>query len=120
MKAAVWHGYKDVRIEEVAEPTPKKGQVKIAVDWAGICGTDRHEYEGPNFIPVKKPHRLTGRVAPLIIGHEFSGRIVELGEDVDGWKVGDRVTANGSLTCGKCEACRSGRYNICQKLDSSE
>ena len=116
MKAAVWHGYKDVRIEEVAEPTPKKGQVKIAVDWAGICGTDRHEYEGPNFIPVKKPHRLTGRVAPLIIGHEFSGRIVELGEDVDGWKVGDRVTANGSLTCGKCEACRSGRYNIGQKL----
>ena len=107
MKAAGLHGYKYVRIEEGAEPTPKKGQVKSAVDWAGICGTDRHEYEGPNFIPVKKPHRLTGRVAPLIIGHEFSGRIVELGEDVDGWKVGDRVTANGSLTCGKCEACRS-------------
>lgn len=116
MKAAVWHGYKDVRIEDVKEPVPKKGQVKIAVDWAGICGTDRHEYEGPNFIPVKKPHRLTGRVAPLIIGHEFSGRIVELGEGVEGWSVGDRVTANGSLTCGKCEACRSGRYNICQKL----
>ena len=45
MKAAVWHGYKDVRIEEVAEPVPKAGQVKIRVDWAGICGTDRHEYE---------------------------------------------------------------------------
>lgn len=116
MKAAVWHGYKDVRIEEVPEPSPKAGQVKIRVDWAGICGTDRHEYEGPNFIPVKKPHRLTGRVAPLIIGHEFSGTIVELGEDVEGWSVGDRVTANGSLTCGTCEACRSGRYNICQKL----
>ena len=116
MKAAVWHGYKDVRIEEVPEPSPKAGQVKIRVDWAGICGTDRHEYEGPNFIPVKKPHRLTGRVAPLIIGHEFSGTIVELGEDVEGWSVGERVTANGSLTCGTCEACRSGRYNICQKL----
>lgn len=116
MKAAVWHGYKDVRIEEVKEPSPKAGQVKIKVDWAGICGTDRHEYEGPNFIPVKKPHRLTGRTAPLIIGHEFSGEIVELGEGVEGWKVGDRVTANGSLTCGICEACRSGRYNICQKL----
>lgn len=116
MKAAVWHGYKDVRIEEVPEPSPKAGQVKIRVDWAGICGTDRHEYEGPNFIPVKKPHRLTGRVAPLIIGHELSGTIVELGEDVEGWSVGDRVTANGSLTCGTCEACRSGRYNICQKL----
>lgn len=116
MRAAVWHGYKDVRIEEVKEPSPKAGQVKIKVDWAGICGTDRHEYEGPNFIPVKKPHRLTGRTAPLTIGHEFSGEIVELGEGVEGWKVGDKVTANGSLTCGVCEACRSGRYNICQKL----
>ncbi|MDO4343250.1 MAG: alcohol dehydrogenase catalytic domain-containing protein [Eubacteriales bacterium] len=116
MKAAVWYGYKDVRIEERPEPVPGPGQVKIRVDWAGICGTDRHEYEGPNFIPVEKPHRLTGRVAPLIIGHEFSGEIVELGEGVTGWKTGDRVTANGSLNCKKCEACRSGRYNICQKL----
>lgn len=116
MKAAVWYGYKDVRIEERPEPSPKAGQVKIAVDWAGICGTDRHEYEGPNFIPVEKPHRLTGRVAPLIIGHEFSGRIVELGEGVTGWEVGDRVTANGTLNCGACEACLSGRYNICRKL----
>lgn len=116
MKAAVWHGYKDIRIEEVKETSPKPGQVKIKVDWAGICGTDRHEYEGPNFIPVKKPHRLTGRTAPLTIGHEFSGEIVELGEGVEGWNVGDKVTANGSLTCGVCEACRSGRYNICQKL----
>ena len=116
MRAAVWHGYKDLRIEEVPQPVPGPNQVKIKVDWAGICGTDRHEYEGPNFIPVKKPHRLTGRVAPLIIGHEFSGEIVELGSEVTGWKVGDRVTANGSLTCGNCQACRSGRYNICQKL----
>ncbi len=116
MRAAVWHGYKDIRIENVPEPKPAAGQVKIRVDWAGICGTDRHEYEGPNFIPVEKPHRLTGRTAPLIIGHEFSGRITKLGEGVVDWKIGDRVTANGSLTCGKCEACRSGRYNICQKL----
>ena len=116
MRAAVWHGYKDLRIEEKPVPEPGKGQVLIKVDWAGICGTDRHEYEGPNFIPVKKPHRLTGRTAPLTLGHEFSGRIDRLGEGVSGWKVGDRVTANGSLTCGVCEACKSGRYNICQKL----
>ena len=45
MRAAVWHGYKDIRIEEKAEPVPGPGQVKIKVDWAGICGTDRHEYE---------------------------------------------------------------------------
>lgn len=116
MRAAVWHGHKDVRIEEKPVPVPKAGQVRIRVDWAGICGTDRHEYEGPNFIPVTKPHRLTGRVAPLIIGHEFSGRIDMLGEGVTGWSEGDCVTANGSLTCGECEACRSGRYNICKRL----
>ena len=116
MRAAVWHGYKDLRIEEKPVPVPGRDQVLIKVDWAGICGTDRHEYEGPNFIPVKKPHRLTGRTAPLTLGHEFSGHIEQLGENVSGWNIGDRVTANGSLTCGVCEACKSGRYNICQKL----
>lgn len=116
MKAAVWHGYKDVRIEDVKEPVPGKGQVKIKVDYAGICGTDRHEYVGPNFIPVTKPHRLTGRTAPLIMGHEFSGIVTEVGEGVTAIKPGMRVSANGSLTCGECEPCRSGRYNICKKL----
>lgn len=116
MKAAVWHGYKDIRIENIPEPEIKKGYVKIKVDYAGICGTDRHEYVGPNFIPVEKPHRLTGRVAPLTIGHEFSGTIVEVAEDVKGYSVGDRVTANGSLTCKECEPCKTGRYNICQRL----
>lgn len=116
MRAAVWHGYKDIRIEAVPVPVPGPGQVRVRVDWAGICGTDRHEYEGPNFIPVQRPHRLTGRVAPLTLGHEFSGRISALGEGVTGWRVGDRVTANGTLCCGQCEACRSGRYNVCQKL----
>ena len=116
MKAAVWHGYKDIRIENVPEPEIKKGYVKIKVDYAGICGTDRHEYVGPNFIPVEKPHRLTGRVAPLTIGHEFSGTIVEVADDVKGYSVGDRVTANGSLTCKECEPCKTGRYNICQRL----
>lgn len=116
MKAAVWHGYKDIRIENVPEPEVKKGYVKIKVDYAGICGTDRHEYVGPNFIPVEKPHRLTGRVAPLTIGHEFSGTIVEVADDVKGYSVGDRVTANGSLTCKECEPCKTGRYNICQRL----
>ena len=116
MRAAVYHGHKDVRIEEVPVPVPGEKEVLIRVDYAGICGTDRHEYVGPNFIPTVRPHRLTGRVAPLIMGHEFSGRIEKLGKEVTGWKVGERVTANGSLTCGRCEACRSGRFNVCQKL----
>ena len=116
MRAARFYGYKDIRIEEVPVPTPGPGQVRISVEWAGICGTDRHEYVGPNFIPTLRPHRLTGRVAPLIMGHEFTGYISQLGEGVEGWQIGDRVTANGTLSCGACEACRSGRFNVCSKL----
>lgn len=116
MRAAVWHGYKDVRVEDRPEPVTPPGYVKVRVDYAGICGTDRHEYVGPNFIPVEKPHRLTGKTAPLTMGHEFSGEIVEVGEDVIGYQVGDRVTANGTFACGKCDTCKSGRYNVCEKL----
>ncbi len=116
MKAAVWHGYKDIRISDLPVPEPKPGHVVIEVEWAGICGTDRHEYTGPNFIPTTKPHRLTGKMAPLTIGHEFTGVISAVGEGVSGWKISDRVTANGTLCCGKCEMCRSGRYNVCEKL----
>jgi (R,R)-butanediol dehydrogenase/meso-butanediol dehydrogenase/diacetyl reductase len=88
----------------------------VKVRYAGICGTDRHEYAGPVFIPVERPHRLTGKIAPLIMGHEFSGVISAVGEGVERWKTGDRVTANGTLSCGECEACRSGRFNVCEKL----
>lgn len=116
MKAAVWYGYKDIRVENVEEPTVELGFVKVKVVWTGICGTDRHEYVGPNFIPTTKPHRLTGKTAPLILGHEFSGIIEEIGEGVENCKVGDRVTATGTLACGECELCQSGRENICQKL----
>jgi (R,R)-butanediol dehydrogenase/meso-butanediol dehydrogenase/diacetyl reductase len=116
MKAAVWYGYKDVRVCDWPEPELLPGHVIVEVAWAGICGTYRHEYVGPNFIPVAKPHRLTGKTAPLVMGHEFSGLIAEVGPGVEGWKKGDRVTANGTLSCGRCEACKSGRYNICEKL----
>ncbi len=116
MKAAVWHGYKDIRIEDKNIPAPQAGQVVIAVDYAGICGTDRHEYVGPNFIPTQKPHRLTGKTAPLTLGHEFSGVISAVGQGVTDWKVGDRVSANGTLCCNECEMCKKGRYNVCELL----
>jgi len=116
MKAAVYYGRKDVKVEEKPEPEPRKGEVKIAVKWCGICGTDLHEYyEGPIFIPTK-PHPLTGKCLPVIIGHEFSGDIVEVGEGVKGWEVGDRVTADACIVCWECYVCKRYEYNYCPNL----
>ena len=118
MKAAVWHARHDVRVEDVPlPPAPRPGWVKIRVAWCGICGSDLHEYvSGPVFIPVGKPNPLTGRQSPLVLGHEFSGEIAELGADVAGFAVGERVTADACQHCGKCYYCRHGMYNICKEL----
>ncbi|MFD2618454.1 2,3-butanediol dehydrogenase [Terrilactibacillus laevilacticus] len=93
MKAARWHNQKDIRIEDIEEPKVAPGKVKIQIKWCGICGSDLHEYlGGPIFIPVGEPHPLTHEVAPVTMGHEFSGEIVEVGEGVNNFKIGDRVT----------------------------
>ncbi|MFP7476770.1 2,3-butanediol dehydrogenase [Terribacillus saccharophilus] len=92
MKALRWHNQKDVRLEEIDEPVIKPNQVKMKVKWCGICGSDLHEYlGGPIFIPVDTPHPLTGEVAPVTMGHEFSGEVVEVGPEVKDYQVGDRV-----------------------------
>ncbi len=116
MKAALYYGYRDLRVQDVPEPQVKPGHVKVKIAWAGICGTDRHEYNGPVWIPVAKPHRITGRQAPLVLGHEFSGVVVEAGQGVTDWKPGDRVTASGNIVCGKCRWCKEGRVNLCENL----
>jgi len=116
MKAAMYYGYRDLRVEDIPEPAVRPGYVKVKIAWAGICGTDRHEYNGPVWIPVNKPHRITGRQAPLVLGHEFSGVVVEVGEGVQEWKPGDRVTGSGNIVCGKCRFCREGRVNLCENL----
>lgn len=67
MKAAVWHGKKDIRIEEKELKPLKEDEVTVRVAWAGICGSDLHEYqEGPVFVPVEKADELTGEIAPLL------------------------------------------------------
>lgn len=116
MKAAMYYGYRDLRVEDIPEPKVAAGKVKVKVAWAGICGTDRHEYNGPVWIPVNKPHRITGRQAPLVLGHEFTGIITEVGEGVKDWQVGDRVTASGNIVCGECRWCKEGRVNLCENL----
>ncbi|MBF0527698.1 MAG: 2,3-butanediol dehydrogenase [Deltaproteobacteria bacterium] len=118
MKAAVWYGRKDVRVEDWPEPSaPGPTEVKIKVHWCGICGSDLHEYDaGPIFIPASAPHPLTGIQAPLIMGHEFSGEIVEVGKDVQGWKIGDRVAPDACQYCQACFMCNQNRYSLCEKL----
>jgi (R,R)-butanediol dehydrogenase/meso-butanediol dehydrogenase/diacetyl reductase len=108
MKALRWYAKKDLRYEDVPEPSPGPGQIKVKVNLAGICGTDLKEYtDGPVMIATDK--------VPLIIGHEFAGIIAELGEGVTKFKVGERVAAVGYWYCGECYFCKRGMYNICAK-----
>ena len=118
MKAAIWHGRRDVRIESVPEPPPPpRGQVQVKVAWCGICGTDLHEYEGgPLYIPLESPHSLTGVQAPVIIGHEMSGEVTAVGDGVEGLAPGDRVAACPIIGCGECRWCRSGSMAQCDRV----
>ncbi|WP_106766684.1 2,3-butanediol dehydrogenase [Paenibacillus faecalis] len=116
MKALRWHAAKDLRLDNIEEPKPSKGQVKIKVEWCGICGSDLHEYTaGPIFIPTEN-HPLSGDKAPIVMGHEFSGQVVEVGEGVTRASVGDRVVVEPIYSCGTCDACRQGKYNLCDKM----
>jgi L-idonate 5-dehydrogenase len=97
---------KDLRIIDTAAPTPGPGEVLIKLGAAGICGSDMHYY-------------LHGRVGnfmirePLTPGHEASGIVAAIGSGVTKVKAGDRIAVNPSSPCGKCQACREGRENLC-------
>src|SRR6202011_4618141 len=118
MKAAVWHGRQDVRIERVEDPPdPPPGQLQVEVAWCGICGTDLHEYlGGPVYIPQDAPHPLTSVRAPVLIGHEMSGRVIAVGKDVKDFSVGDRIVACPIIGCQRCRWCRSGSMAQCDQV----
>ncbi|RJR18484.1 MAG: 2,3-butanediol dehydrogenase, partial [Desulfobacteraceae bacterium] len=117
MKAAVWHSQGDIRIEDVATPSPGPGQVKLKIKACGICGSDLHEFKSGPFLIPRKSHPLTGRAGgPMILGHEFSAEITELGEGVKDWNPGDRVAVNPLIYCGRCHYCMRGEYVMCTSL----
>jgi (R,R)-butanediol dehydrogenase/meso-butanediol dehydrogenase/diacetyl reductase len=117
LKAAVFHGAKDIRVEQIAEPGDLgPGDVRLKPHYCGICGTDLHEYAmGPIVIP-SKPHALNGSVLPQVLGHEFSAEILEVGSQVKNLAVGDRVSVMPLLFCGNCYYCRRGLNHLCQSM----
>jgi threonine dehydrogenase-like Zn-dependent dehydrogenase len=104
MKAAVYHGPGDIRIQSVADPhDPGPDDVVIRVARAAICGTDSSEWaHGP----------LLAR-PPVVLGHEFVGRVVATGSAVSDVAAGDRVVCGAGISCGDCDWCRAGRTNLC-------
>lgn len=104
MKAARNYGNGEIRIEDLVLPPVKADEVKIAVEWAGICGSDKHIYERKAPNPVFTP------------GHELSGTVIETGEDVRRVRAGDRVVVNPLFFCGKCPTCIQGYSNNCENL----
>ncbi len=108
MQAAVFYGpNQPLKVEEVPTPKPGPGQVLVQVAACGVCHTDLHYID--HGVPTFKP-------PPLILGHEASGTIAELGEGVTEFQVGDRVLLPAVLSCGSCFYCRTGRENICRHM----
>ena len=106
MKTAVMLGIGKMGFEEREIPAPKDNEVLVKLEYVGICGSDLHYYEtGAIGDYVVEP--------PFVLGHEPGGTVVEVGKDVKHLKAGDRVALEPGKTCGHCEFCKTGNYNLC-------
>lgn len=104
MKALLLKQYMDLEYTELPEPQLGPEDVLIQVRACGICGSDVHGLDGS-----------TGRrIPPVVMGHEAAGIISQVGGNVSGWKPGDRVTFDSTVSCGKCHFCRRGQVNLCE------
>ncbi|QBG47306.1 galactitol-1-phosphate 5-dehydrogenase [Verrucomicrobia bacterium S94] len=103
MKAALRNGIKKVDVIEMEKPEPQANEVLIAVKSCGICGSDivRIQEDNPKWDKI-------------VLGHEFAGEIVAVGEGVEGWNVGDRASAAPLMPCMKCDKCAQGNYSLCK------
>lgn len=109
MKVAVMLGIGKMGFEERDIPKVKDNEVLVKLEYVGICGSDLHYYEtGAIGDYVVKP--------PFVLGHEPGGTVVEVGKDVKNLKVGDRVALEPGKTCGHCEFCKTGNYNLCPNV----
>ncbi|WDF67337.1 NAD(P)-dependent alcohol dehydrogenase [Sphingobacterium oryzagri] len=109
MKVAVMNGVGQMGFEERDVPTPLDHEVLVKLEYVGICGSDMHYYEqGRIGNYVVEP--------PFVLGHEPGGTVVAVGAEVTHLKVGDHVALEPGKTCGQCEFCREGRYNLCPEV----
>lgn len=111
MRAAVLKGWNDLAVEEVAIPEPEPGEALLRVRACGLCGTDLKMVHGA-FEERGWPPSL-----PFVMGHEWSGEVVALGEGLDDLDLepGDKVVAENHVGCGRCQMCRRGSYNLCEQ-----
>lgn len=106
MKVAMYYNNKDIRIEEMPKPTIGPGEILVKVISSGICGSDVLEW-----------YRI--RKAPLVLGHEIAGDIIEVGANVTKYKAGDRVFVSHHVPCNTCSYCLSGHHTACQTLHTT-
>jgi 2-desacetyl-2-hydroxyethyl bacteriochlorophyllide A dehydrogenase len=107
MRAAVLYNDREIRLGQVADPQVGAEDVLIATSYAGICGTDLHIFRGEFHARVKYP---------AVLGHEFGGVVLEVGQNVKNFRRGDRVAVDPILSCHQCPACLSGHLNACRTL----
>jgi hypothetical protein len=105
MRAVVWQGPEEMTVEEVPEPAVEAGTVIVRPEAAGICGSEVEGYLG----------KMGNRTPPLVMGHEFAGTVVDVGEGVDANLLGQSVAVNPLSSCGGCRLCREGLTNVCPK-----
>ncbi len=109
MKVMRWHAPRDMRLEEAPDPTPRPHEALIRIESVGVCGSDMHYF-------------LEGGIGnstldrPTILGHEYAGRVVAVGEKADADLVGKRVAVEPGIPCMQCESCRTGHYNVCPDI----
>ena len=110
MKATYFMGHETFEVRECPIPKAKPGTVVVKNYACGVCGTDVHIYHGEKGSAAVNP--------PVVLGHEYSGVVTEVGEGVKGLKIGDHVTIDPNIYCGECEYCRNGKKQMCRHMEA--
>src|SRR6266571_132311 len=107
MKVLLLSKYRHLELTNFPDPTPGPGEILVRVAACGICGSDVHGYDGSS----------GRRIPPIVMGHEAAGSVADIGPSVTRFSIGDRVTFDSTVFCGRCEYCHDGRVNLCDRRE---